>query len=887
MKTIALTINGRRISCPAGSRLLDVAESNGIRIPHLCSHPDLKPVGACRLCLVEDEVSGRVMAACVTPAVQDMRVQTDSERIRRHRRNIVRLMMAEHPESCIVCSKGNRCQLRGVAAQLGIGETGLYPMPNYKPLEQSNAFIVRDLSKCILCGKCIRADHELVGAGAIDYHLRGFKSRPATVYDLPLEQSSCTFCGTCVSVCPTGALSTKRDYIGTPEKTVASVCGFCGVGCHLTLGIAGGQVVHVGPSNHPKSVNGATLCVRGHFAHDFLSAGDRLTTPLVRRNGEFEPIDWERAIEHVAGRLLDINAAHGPSSIAFLGSSKCTNEENYLFQKIARALVKTNNIDNGGYLFGRQILALIDRRTDPEGRFNFFAGPLKGLEKAEVIFILGADPCQSAPVLSYYLKRAAANGVPILLADPRPTELAPSVRLHLELTPGSDLALVNALSAILCRRNAADTSFVNRFTKGFQSYISSLEQVDLVAAGRMTGLGERALEAAADHLAGRKISFIVGNGVLAQFEGKNTVEALLNLAMMTGSIGYAGAGFYVTARENNLVGAWDMGAVPNLLPGRRRLGSDAAHKEWESVWESEIPTEPGLNLLQMIAAAANGSLKAMVVMGENPLRSLPDPEKVRQALTGLELLVVQDILQTETAAIADVVLPGASFAEKAGTFTNMEGRMQHLTRATPPPGNARSDFDILAALARKLENRDRLPTLADTRAEIARVLPMYAEPYLKSHLVWLKDAGPLLEPGPDKSAATLSFSPVCHTEPEQPADNYPYVAIFGSSRYHLGSGTRTGRSKRIQTFTVDDGMDVSVAIATALSLNNGDPVSVASPAGTIRRTIRVRNNLSGNRVFIPGGYSDNDARCLLPRMTTWTDGPRGWNCCRVNLTKTE
>ena len=278
MESIVLTINGQKVTCPSGASILTAAEQNGIKIPTLCYHPDLKPYGACRVCLVEDEKTGRLMASCVTPAAQDMTVLTDTPRILKHRRNIIRLMMAEHPESCIVCSKGNRCELRKIAARLGVGESGLYPMPNYIPYEHLNPFIIRDLSKCILCGKCIRADHELVVTGAIEYNHRGFHSRPATFNEKPLEDSNCTFCGTCVSICPTGALSVKNlTYVGTPEKEVDSICGFCGAGCSLTMGVAGRKIVEVNPSKSRTSVNGATLCMRGHFANDFINSKEGLT----------------------------------------------------------------------------------------------------------------------------------------------------------------------------------------------------------------------------------------------------------------------------------------------------------------------------------------------------------------------------------------------------------------------------------------------------------------------------------------------------------------------------------------------------------------------------------------------------------------------------------
>ena len=490
MENIVLSIDDKRVSCPPGTSILEAAAQNGIKIPHLCYHPDLKPFGACRLCLVEDEKTGRLVAACVTPVAPEMTIRTQTPRILNHRRNIVRLMIAEHPESCIVCSKGNRCQLRWVAAQMGVGETDLYSMPNYKPLEQANPFIIRDLSKCILCGKCIRADHELVGVGAIDYSLRGFPSRPATVHEQGLEQSNCTFCGTCVSMCPTGALCAKNtQYVGSPEKESFSICGFCGVGCSLAMGQSAGKIIDVNPAHLPDTVNKATLCVRGHFAHDYLNSNNRLIAPLMPKKGEDEsvrmaPVPWEEALDTVAERLNQIKAENGPQSIAFMGSSKCSNEENYLFQKIARVLIGTNNIDNGGYISGQFLSTSLDQKTGGGCRLN----PLSDLEKAEIIMVLGADPNHSLPVVSYYLKRAAKGGTPLIVVDPRKTELVSFASLWLPINPRTDLELLNALAALLHAKNAYDSEFIDRYAEAFNIFTYSLSSLDVDNVSGITGL---------------------------------------------------------------------------------------------------------------------------------------------------------------------------------------------------------------------------------------------------------------------------------------------------------------------------------------------------------------------------------------------------------------
>ena len=687
METIALSIDGKRITCAAETSILEAAEQNGIKIPRLCYHPELKPFGACRMCLVEDEKTGRLMASCVTPAAPDMALQTASPRIIKHRRNIARLMIAEHPESCILCSKGNRCQLRWVAAQLGVGETNLYPMPNYKPYEEANPFIIRDLSKCILCGKCIRADHERVVVGAIDYNMRGFKSRPATVHELGLEQSNCTFCGTCVSMCPTGALSTKNSrYVGSPEQESISICGFCSVGCSLAMGTADNHIIEVNPAQLPGSVNGATLCVRGHFAHDFLNSPRRLLAPLVRKNGnrendELVPVSWDSALKLIAERLIEIKSKYGPQSIGFWGSSKCTNEENYLFQKIARVLIGTNNIDNGGYVSGQSLLKVLDEKTGGGYRKNRLAD----LENAEVIFVLGADPSHSVPVVSYYLKRAAAKGIPLIVVDPRKTELAAKASIWLPIKPQTDLELINGLVALLHEKKAYDASFVNQYTEGFSLFRYSLSSLDMEKISRLTHLKMTALSKTVELLQGKKVAIVFGQGVIQQKNGSHTLGAILNLSLITGSLGCAGAGIYFLAKENNQLGAMDMGAVPDLLPGRQPIDNITARKNWEKNWKVNISPDPGLNMVQMVEAAEQGNLKALYIMGENPLRALPEPDRVKRALKNLKFIVVQDILNSQTVKIADVVLPAAPISEKKGSITNLEGRIQSFQAVMPPP----------------------------------------------------------------------------------------------------------------------------------------------------------------------------------------------------------
>lgn len=897
LESITLSIDGKNITCSAGTSILDAAQEQGIQIPKLCHHPDLKPFGACRLCLVEDEKTGRVMASCVTPVVPAMSVRTDTPRVKTHRKNILRLMIAEHPESCVVCSKGNRCQLRQLAAQLGIGETNLYPMPNYKTLEQANPFIIRDLSKCVLCGKCIRADHELVVVGAIDYNLRGFKSRPTTVHDLGLEQSSCTFCGTCLSMCPTGALSpNNKGYVATPERESLSICGFCGVGCGLAMGYTDSRIVEVNPSNQPDTVNGATLCVRGHFAHDFLNTSERLFQPLIRQNTASDentmvPASWDEAIDVVAGRLLDIKSKNGSQSVALLGSSKCTNEENYLFQKIARALLNTNNVDNSGYLSGRHVINLLEKRTNGLCRLS----PLDWLEKAQAVFVLGADPSHSTPVVSYYLKRACKKGVPLVVADSRRTDLVDfsSVWLDVSIHSGfesSYIELLNGLAALLYEKKAHDAHYIKQFTEGFEQYSSGLSTFELEQASRVTGIDASTLNATAELLKGKKIAFVIGSGILQQRFGMQTMEAVINLSLMTGGLGSEGAGIHILAKENNQVGAQDMGAVPDALPGRQLLNNDSDRKRWEEFWQTEISPQSGLNMIQMIEAAEKGNLKGLYVLGENPLRSLPQPDRVKKALEKLDFIVVQDILNTETVQIADVVLPGAAFSEKGGSFTNMEGRIQSFDPVVPPPGDARPDWEILGSLAAKLGDQNQYVSLGHIRDEIRIRVPMYEELDRHNHTAWVTVGNRCeSDKAAKKTKTIISFSPAdsneIHIGDELSTKDYPFTAIMGSVRYHLGSGTRTGCSDRILKLGLRGEIELSPQDGETLNIKDGDTVRVVSSSGAIKRQVRFNKRLRAGEIFIPLAFNGNDAMNLIAMTQLGMPDSPGWKTCRVKLEK--
>ncbi len=891
MKNIVVTINGKKISSPPGTTILAAAERNAISIPTLCSHAELAPYGACRICLVEDRNTGRLMASCVTPVAQDMNIATDSDRVREHRKNIVRLMIAEHPESCIVCSKGNRCELRKAAAELGVAETRLYPMPNYKPFETLNPFIARDLSKCILCGKCIRADHELVAVGAIDYSDRGFSSRPATLYGRPLEESVCTFCGTCVSMCPTGALSTRSEhYAGTPEKEAYTVCGFCGAGCSMAVGVSGGRVVEINPSEDKNTVNGPTLCVRGHFAHDFLLSEDRLTTPLIRKKNEdgtesLQTATFDDALSSVVGRIADIKRHHGPESIGFIGSAKCTNEENYLFQKIARVIFETNNVTNCQERNGAALLRRIDEKTGGAARIT----PLSGLEKAEAIVVVGTDPEHTVPVAGYHIRRAVRNKTPMVVIDPSRSGMASfgGLWLHPENNEegGRDafrfaVDALGALATSIASENGADSQYIGSATEDPDGWIDSLSRENPDAHARAAGIDAAKIRKAASMLVGKKIALVLPPDLLERQFGNQTFDAAFNLALLTGSIGVQNAGLFVFTLENNTAGALDMGCAPDLLPGRRNAADPDERKIVEKAWEKALPETAGMGLLEMIEAAEAGTLKALYIMGENPLRSLPNPERIAAALEKLEFIVVQDIVRTRTAEIADVVLPAAAFSEKQGSFTNTEGRIQSFGPAAQPPGDSLPDWNILASLARKAGYPEQYTTIEKIRQEIRRIAPLYAA--MGSHRrEWLKKS----DTGGSKR---FCFAPPPGPEKAQKDDSFPLTAYIGNLRWHLGSGSRTARSGRISAGYGAGRIGISRTDAESLGIAIDDlpVVRITSATGSIERQAEIFPGLPAGFVFVPSGFSGNDAMRIADfnaAQAGGENGGQGWRTVRVRM----
>jgi formate dehydrogenase alpha subunit len=865
LEAVTITLDGVEVSGYSGMTILELARESRVEIPTLCHDRYLAPTGACRLCIVEEESSKTLLASCVAPIRAGMVINTRSPRVMERRRLLVQLMLASHPDSCLVCDKGNQCQLRKLGAEMGIGLVELQRIPRLAAIEEVNPFIERDLSRCILCAKCIRADQELVVEGAIDYIGRGFTTKPATLNDRPLEQSECTFCGSCVAICPTGALMEKtRSYHGTATKTVDTVCPFCGCGCTLHLEVKDNQIVRVKPGESP--VNHGTLCVRGSYGYDFVHSPERLTSPLIRVDGELKEATWEEAISRVAAEFKRLKQEHGADSLAVLGSSKCTNEENYLLQRLARTTLGTNNIDNGSRLYSAASRVGLGQSIGFPGTTN----SLEELEKSEVIMVIGANPPVSAPAVGYAIKRAARyKGAKLIVVDVRPTRLNPFAHIWLKPKVGTDVALLNGMDRVIIEENLFDQEFVARKTDNFDGLSQSLKSYTLKRVEAITGIPGEDVERAARIFAQAEwASIVYGNGITQNINGVDSVMALANLAMLTGNIERRGGGIFALQRENNAQGACDMGSLPDFLPGYKSIDDGQARSNFEERWGGSLPSNAGLSALEMMEQAQGGKLKGMLIVGENPTSSFPQPSQVRKALESLEFLVVADLFLTETARLADVVLPSASFAEKEGTFTNFEGRTQPVRKAIEPIGGCRPDWKIILQLAREIRPPMPYSSLQEVINEIEELVSFYAHFAVadleKEDVDWagLESESvrtSRLYKGPFPSGFGR-LSPAQYTPPAEPAGNgYPLTLLSGSVLPHFGSGIRTSRAWRLKEFSPGPWIEISRDDARKLGLDDGDQVRVASPAGELTTNIRVTDGLPAGLLSLPISFAESPA----------------------------
>jgi len=880
--TIELTINERKVTAKKGETVLEAALNAGIYIPTLCYDPDLKPYGGCRLCMVEIEGMRGLVSSCTTPATDGMVVHTETERVNRSRRITMELIIANHHGDCLTCAKNQDCELLKIGRYLGMEQEHidhLRKSTQVLPMDKSHPAFIRDPNKCILCGKCVRACHEIAVVGAIDLAFRGYSARVATFGDKPIVESICKSCGECVARCPTGALTPKWEK--PPAKEVKTICPYCGVGCSLYLGVRDNKIVSV-RGDPEGSTNKGSLCVKGRWGYDFINHPERLKTPLIRLSGVtrqaehngkvqeiFREASWDEALELVANKLLELKQDYGADSVAALSSAKCTNEDNYAMQKFVRAVIGTNNIDH--------CARLCHASTVVGGIAAFGQGAMSNsysdFKKTELFFVIGSNTTECHPVIGSIIKRRVKfDGAKLIVADPRSTELGEYAAAKLCHKPGTDVALINGLMHIIIRDGLEDKEFIQERTEGFEDMRQLVERFTPEVVEEITGVPQADLETAARLFGEAKSACILyGMGITQHTTGTDNVKSVANLLLLTGNIGREGTGFSPLRGQNNVQGACDMGALPNVYPGYQRVDDPAVRMKFETAWGAKLSDHPGLTVTEVANAILRGDIKGLYVMGENPMLSEPHLEHTRQAMEKLEFLVVQDIFLSETAWLADVVLPAAAFAEKDGSFTNTERRVQRVRQAVLPPGEAKPDWEIISVLAEKMGQPLGYHSASQITEEIASLTPIYG-----GVLFDRLDHGGLQWPCPDASHPGTSFlyqdgfargrgkfHALDYIPPaESISKGFPLVLTTGRVLEHWHTGTMSRRSNVLSELNPNGVVEMSPSDALKLGLIEGDSIVVASKRGRVEAPLHITEELPPGVVFMPFHWHEAAANIL-------------------------
>ncbi|MCB1087673.1 MAG: formate dehydrogenase subunit alpha, partial [Verrucomicrobiae bacterium] len=728
-KTVAY-IDGAAFEMQPGDTILKFVDRHLGRghVPTLCDAPQLEPYGACRVCSVEiaqtAEGPRRVVASCHTPLTENLHIFTESRNVRDLRRNIVELVLTDHPLDCLTCEVNGNCELQTVAAKVGVRKVRYPEGKNHldRTKDLSHPYMTSDLSKCINCSRCVRACDEIQGQMVLSMHGRGFNARIIKGLDSSFADSDCVSCGACAQACPTSAISDvhQSKAIEATEST-RTVCTYCGVGCNLVVKTKGNEVLGItAPAG--AEVNNAHTCLKGRYAFKFYNHPDRLRKPLVRYNGHFEEATWDEAFDYIAKRLTEIKAEHGPDAIAGISSARCTNEENYLMQKFIRAVIGTNNID---------CCARVCHSPTAHGmQMSFGTGAatnsISDLQFTDCILIVGANPTQGHPVTGAKIKQRLMKGVTGIIIDPREIELTPYATHHLQLRPGTNVALLNMFAYYIWEAGLVDREFIEKRCESWDEFENGLKSLDLDELERLHGVDrERVKAAALDYARAEAAMEFHGLGVTEHSQGAKTVMLIANLAMMTGNIGRPGCGVNPLRGQNNVQGAADMGCQPHQGAGYMPVDDPKWHETYEKFYGMPVSEEIGYKIPEMFEAAREGKLKALWLMGEDVVQTDPNSEAVKEAMNALDFLVVQEIFMTETAQFADVVLPAASFLEKSGTFTNGERRVQRVQAAVEPLEGTKPDGQIIVEIMNRMGYAQPDYTAEGVLAEVAQIVPFF------------------------------------------------------------------------------------------------------------------------------------------------------------------
>jgi formate dehydrogenase major subunit len=898
---VEFTLDGAPITAEPGETLLQAAARQGIHIPHLCYKDGYRPDGNCRACVVEIEGERVLAPSCCRAPTPGMVVRAASERARLAQKLVLELLAADMPAT----ARRPDSELDYWAEKLGVG-TPRFPRREQPPADHSHPAMAVNLDACIQCTRCVRACREEQGNDVIGYAGRGAAARIVFDQDDPMGASTCVACGECVQACPTGALLPAGA--AAAERTVDSVCPYCGVGCQLTWHVRDERIVEVsgrdGPANHGR------LCVKGRFGFDYAHHRQRLTRPLIRLPGVpkdparsldpddwasvFREASWAEALDLAAGGLARLRDTHGPGTLAAFGSAKGSNEEAYLFQKLVRVGFGSNNVDHCTRLCHASSVAALMEGLGSAAVSN----PVRDVALAEVIFVIGANPTVNHPVAATWIKNAVRAGARLIVADPRRSELARLATHFLQFKPDTDVALLNALMHVIIEEGLADQDFIARRTTGYEEIRRNVEGFSPEAMAPVCGIPAETLRAVARLYAKAKGAMILwGMGISQHVHGTDNARCLIALALLTGQIGRPGTGLHPLRGQNNVQGASDAGLIPMVFPNYQRVDNASARARFEALWGQPLDPRPGLTVVEIIDAANAGSIRGMYIMGENPAMSDPDVDHARAGLAALEHLVVQDIFLTETAALADVVLPASAFPEKTGTFTNTDRTVQLGRKALACPGEAREDLWIIQEMARRLGLAWDYAGPAEVFDEMRRAMPSIAG------ITWarLEAEGAVTYPC---RAAGDPGEPVVFTESfptadgrgrlvpariipaaEQPDADYPWVLITGRQLEHWHTGSMTRRSRVLDAVEPHAVALLNPADLAALGVTPGEVVTVASRRGQIALHARADASSPPGAVFIPFCYYEAAANLLTnPVLDPWGKIPE-FKFCAVRVRK--
>ncbi|MED3227824.1 formate dehydrogenase subunit alpha [Bacillus velezensis] len=908
VQSIRVKIDGTEYEAPEGSKILDILNQNGIEIPQICHVPEVDPIQTCDTCIVE--VNGKLQRSCSTAAENGMSISLTSGRVKEAQTEAMDRLLENHLLYCTVCDNNNgNCTLHNTAEMMGI-EHQKYP---YTPkddskcaVDMSHPFYRYDPNQCIACGQCVEVCQNLQvnETLSIDWE----RDRPRVIWDegVAINESSCVSCGQCVTVCPCNALMEKSmlgqagfmtgikedvmepmiDLVKNVEpdytsifavseveaamrdkrtKKTKTVCTFCGVGCSFEVWTKGRDILKIQPVSDAP-VNAISTCVKGKFGWDFVNSEERITKPLIRKNGAFVESSWEEALDLVASRLGSIKTEHGNGSVGFISSSKITNEDNYVIQKLARQVFETNNVDNCSRYCQSPATDGLFRTVGMGGD----AGTIKDIAKAGLVLIVGANPAEGHPVLATRVKRAhKLHGQKLIVADLRRNEMAERSDLFISPKQGTDQVWLMAVTKYMIDQGWHDQAFIDENVNYFDDYKETLEKYTLEYAERITGLSQDTIIRIAEMIRDADGTCVLwGMGVTQNTGGSDTSAAISNLLLATGNYRRPGAGAYPLRGHNNVQGACDMGTLPGWLPGYQHITDDAARAKFEKAYGVEIDGKPGLDNIEMLHAIEEGNMKAMYLVGEDMALVDSNANHVHDILSSLDFFVVQDIFLSRTAQYADVILPAVPSLEKDGTFTNTERRVQRLYQALPTLGDAKPDWWIIQEVANRLGADWNYTHPSDIFSEMASLSPLFGKASYDvlsgwNSFLWGSFTGestPLLyEDGfnfPDKKAR---FALSDWVEPAVFPEEYDLHINNGRMLEHFHEGNMTNKSKGIQSKVPDVFVEVSPELAAERGICDGTMIRLVSPFGAVKLNALVTDRVRANELYLPMNSTDKDS----------------------------